>query len=144
MAPGIWFCDVCGDEIADPMKGLLVWKVGDNLVKSDFRVVHKGDCDRITDPNHEDYTIETQNLIGLDGQAWLFSLISYGPLKDGKSRGVADLDQWIDVFRRFQTPWYEQARKHFAFESIREQFSDANETLPYEQRYLEEIAKVEE
>jgi hypothetical protein len=36
-----------------------------------------------------------------------------------------DLHQFVELFRRIQTPYYEKARRHFKCAGVREEFSDA-------------------
>ncbi len=137
-----WICDWCGDDITNPMKALLLWSASEiGGLKSNFRIVHKGNrCD--VDQN--DHSTELSYVLGLDGQAYLFSLITDGPLRGGTVRGVESLDEWSDVFRRLQTPWYEEARPHFRDEEIQLRFSDANEMAPYSQGSLRDIAAGED
>lgn len=135
-----WICDSCNDAIVNPQKGLLIWRSDADNVKSDLRLVHKGACD----PKYEggfSASIEMHNLLGIDGQAHLFALVSYGALKDGQSPGVANMDNFVDVFRRLQTPYYEEARQNFHTEATAEEWGDANEVLPYTQRALRQIAE---
>jgi hypothetical protein len=133
-----WICDTCGDAIESAKKGDVVWYVNDESEKHGFKIVHKGpQCDL-------DRSMQSQELsalVGTEGQAHLLSWLSYGPIKSyGDSSRVASLDEYVDLFRRLQAPWYEEARPHFHSEAIQEQYSDSNEIGPYEPHSLKAIA----
>ncbi|OII35173.1 hypothetical protein BIU98_04425 [Curtobacterium sp. MMLR14_010] len=123
-----WICDECGDAIESPSKGLLVWDNGER--KSNFRIVHKGQCD----VDNSQATAELSEVTGPDGQVRLLAFLSYGPLMGPGSIPVrvADLDEWVDVFRRLQTPHYEEARILYKRPEVKEALDDANELFPYE------------
>lgn len=141
-----WACDHCGDQITDPNLGLVVWRDEDR-VAHDFRVVHKSVHGRHCDPGAESgFTSSTEisNFLGDLGQAKLLSFLSVGPviaLQDGYRRTrVADLDQFVDLFRRFQTPWYEEARSQWDAEHTQHWLADASETYPYTPAVLQRVA----
>jgi hypothetical protein len=48
---------------------------------------------------------------------------------------------FVDLFRRAQTPWYEEARTRFQDSRVLEWFGGNNEHAPYIPKTLEEIAK---
>lgn len=71
----------------------------------------------------------------------LLSWLSDGPLKGGNSRSqVVNLNEYVDLVRRVQTPYYEEARPRFDEEKIRDAYGDANECAPYRPDNLREIA----
>ncbi|PPI47039.1 hypothetical protein [Rathayibacter tritici] len=135
-----WICDTCGDNIADPEKGLVVWRVDDELRRSEFRIVHKGACD--DDHSSSIQTTGISELLGDIGQARLLSWLSYGPIKNyGNRLRINDLDSYVDLFRRLQTPWYEEARPHLGSRQVEETWGDANEFAPYDSHSLRRIAE---
>jgi hypothetical protein len=143
MKPSGWICDTCGDEIDNPAGGLLVWRYVDKSENparpaTDFHIVHKGRCDR----RELGGSHELSYVIGTEGQAWLLAFLTSGPLVGQPTSGVVELDEWVDVFRRLQTPWYEQARRNFQAEKVRAEYSDASEVLPYTPYSLEKIASM--
>jgi hypothetical protein len=73
----------------------------------------------------------------------LLSFLSLGTIKnnlgDKGNIKVKDLDEFIDFFRRLQTPFYEEARIKFGSEEILDRFSDASEVRPYQQDALQNI-----
>lgn len=81
------------------------------------------------------------SLVGAEGQQWLLSYLSTVPLiETSGARGVADLDRWVDIFRRLQTPLYEEARRRFGTEEARDHLDGANEIYPYLPGTLNRIA----
>jgi|GEM_PF-606685 len=134
-----WACDVCGRLIEQPNDGLLVWSTDDELVKSEFEIVHKGACDR----ERRKSSHGIGEVIGESGQAVLLAFLSNGPLLQQRSsdRRVADLDEWTHYFRRLQTPWYEEAHRLFRADGVQEWLDGANEVWPYEPHHLREIVR---
>lgn len=134
-----WICDTCGDVIEDVKNGLVVWDSDESLRKDGFKIVHKGkQCD--LDPRMQ--SLGLKDLVGQDGQAWLTSWLSYGPIKNhGNSDRILDMDAYVDLFRRLQTPWYEEARPYFQSETIQEVWGDSSEVIPYVSDSLRRIAE---
>lgn len=124
----VWFCDTCDKPIEDATKGNLIWLVGASLEKTDFQIVHKGACDR----NRDASSWELGHTLGLEGQAFLLSFLSDGALRQERGRRtVSDMDAFIDLYRRLQTPGYEEARRYFDEPEVREHYSDSHEFAPY-------------
>lgn len=144
-APSEWYCDTCGDKIVDPTTSLVVWRLDDMGRGYDYRVVHKSIGGRECDPGNEAgflHSLEISNFLGAEGVAHLLSYLSQGPILGGEnSLRVGKMEQFVDLFRRMQTPYYEEARRHFACEEVTDQWSDANEVLPYVPESLNRIAK---
>ncbi len=136
-----WYCDVCGEVIDDVKKGYVIWKSNEHGKSHAFKIIHQTKCDQ------RDHSLSAalRDFVGDDGMTKLLSHLSLGPIKrrlDQTSRcDVADFDEFVDFFRRVQTPFYEEARRHFGNENLIHEFSDANEVLPYMQSELEKIAK---
>lgn len=105
-----------------------------------FKVIHKARCDK------DDHISSSAlgDFLGNDGAAYLLSFLSVGPLKKRKDMpeycGVRSVDEFVDLFRRLQTPYYEQARANFKDPDVHEDFSDANEYYPYVPDVLKRIA----
>jgi hypothetical protein len=143
--PDSWVCDSCGDLITDPPTSLLVWRRDADGKRVDFKIVHKSIDGRTCDPgDRAGYrnSVELHNLLGPEGQAHLLSMVSAGPFHGpGETPpDIADFDQWVDVFRRLQTPWYEEARSRFDDDDVQAAFAGSNETQPYRPESLEAIA----
>lgn len=86
---------------------------------------------------------EIDAFLGEDGQAALLSKISVGPIlndRGSSSRQVRDLDEFVHLFRRLQTPYYEEARRHFRCPGVLERLYDTNEFYPYQPKVLRHIA----
>lgn len=84
-------------------------------------------------------------MIGHDGQAWLLAMLSAGPLRGEEPRDYFPVypDQFVDLFRRLQTPGYEEARQRFGLASVLEAYADANEVQPYTPSELRRIAELD-
>lgn len=118
-----WTCDTCGDQITDPDEGLVTWPssgpIGDR-----FRVVHKSTDGRACDPRAGTACAELSSFLGPDGQERLLWFLSAGPLTrtDPGAEAVGsrtDLDGFVDLFRRLQRAWYEEARSKFDHGNVR-------------------------
>lgn len=131
----IWYCDVCGQPINDVSRGYLIWKSDENHRDHGFKIIHQRDCDR------RDHGLSgaLRDYLGPDGLARLLAMVSLGPLKGSQGLGVANMDEWVDLVRRLHTPHYEEARRKFREEAVRDAMSDANETYPYVQDSLKNI-----
>jgi hypothetical protein len=134
-----WVCDTCADAIVDPHGALVTWTTdADNRARA-FRFVHKG---RACDTERSAFTWQLSDALGVDGQAWWFSLLTYGPMFDGQKAGVADMDEFVDAFRRAQLPGYEAARPYFRAEIVHDNYGDANEVAVYQRGALMDIAEL--
>lgn len=141
-----WTCDTCGTEIDDPHTGLLTWQEDAHHKAYDFRLVHKNIGAKTCDPGAASGYVSNVDLVhylGPVGQAALLSMLSIGPLAGPSELDprVKDFDSFVDVYRRLQTPWYEEARSRFTEENVQNLLSDANEYYPYMPEVLERIAK---
>lgn len=138
-----WTCDSCGQDILDPQRGLLIWREED-LRGYDYRLVHKNIDGRHCDPGSNEgfiSNVEIDHFLGPEGQAALLSMLSVGPMMHGDNQPrVKDFDAFVDIFRRLQVPWYEEAREHFDDELTQHYLGDANEIYPYIPDVLERIA----
>ena len=143
-----WSCDVCGEDITDATRGLVVWRRGNNLSHYGFKVVHKSIDGRGCDPGASaGYTasLDISAFLGDVGLARLLAFLSPGPLikdREGEPFSRAqDLDEYVDLFRRFQTPWYEEARGRWSDSETQQKLADANEIYPYTPDVLVRVAR---
>lgn len=136
-----WWCDVCGEEIPDVSNGYVIWKTDDDLRRYDFKIIHKVKCDL---PDHH-ASAALEDFLGDHGVAYLLSFLSVGLVfeePDAESPAqIRSISEFVDLFRRVQTPFYEEARIHFADPEVQEQLSDYNEYAPYLPETLERIAR---
>lgn len=139
-----WTCDTCGQQV-EPTLGTVVARYTDDEVRlpTGFRIVHKNigglQCDPGSAAGYR-FNLDLHTLTGPEGAAKLLAYLSPGPLRGGGGPVVADVDEFVDLFRRLQTPFYEQARERFTEERVRRAYADANEHLPYMPGELEQIA----
>ncbi|KOX14987.1 hypothetical protein ADK66_03025 [Micromonospora sp. NRRL B-16802] len=129
-----WQCDRCPDLITDPDMALVVWR-SENQKREGFLIVHKSvdgrDCDPGSPAGYRE-SLELSNFLGGTGASMMLSWLSMGPVRGvPDTNRVADLDEFVDLFRRVQVPWYEQARSRFQEEETQHWLSDANEYYPY-------------
>jgi hypothetical protein len=151
-----WLCDTCHEPItAEPNDGMVVWKTRRSGPEEEdgneyygFMIVHKtissDPAPRRCDPgDREGYlgSLDLPKFLGPEGLAMLLSWLSPGPVKGYDYCRVASLDEFTDLVRRVQTPWYEQARPHFGDELTQHWLGDANEYYPYLPETLRRIAE---
>lgn len=143
-----WNCDTCNKLITDPELGLVVWREDDQHKAHGFTVVHKNlhQDDRIgCDPGDTaGYTnsLEIDAFIGDDGRARLLSYLHRGPLFEGTSESlISDHADYVDLFHRMQTPWYEEARPYFNSDHARELAAATGPTTLNSPKTLREIVE---
>ncbi len=139
-----WNCDTCHGPIDVVGMGLVTWRDSPQG-RHDFRIVHKVSCD----PGKEHGFIGSLDLpflLGVDGLVAITSLASLGPLHAGpggtpRADGIANIDEFVDLLRRLQLPYYEQARPFFADQQDRLLDDGMNETFAYLPSTLQRIAE---
>ncbi|MEI7590624.1 MAG: hypothetical protein WCJ49_04870 [Deltaproteobacteria bacterium] len=135
------YCDVCGKPIEDTKNGYVIWKTTKELKSYDFKIIHQTKCDLKDHPASTALT----DFLGEDGLAYLLAKLSIGPIKKQIGQGMhceaADINEFVDFMRRVQTPFYEEARRHFGKHELLEDYSDSDEVYPYQPEQLEKIAK---
>lgn len=134
-----WFCDKCGEVIEKIDAGHVIWKRDDDQREYAFRIVHR-DCD---DHAHFRFWEPLKDFLGPDGSSYLLSFVSLGPFLTwpgfASTPGPANNDQFVDLFRRVQLPYYEEARKYFSHEEMAERMAGENEISPYRVESLREL-----
>ena len=92
----------------------MTWRE-DDFRGFDFKIVHKNmdgyECDTGAKAGFTS-SVDIEHYLGSVGQAALLAHLSLGPMA-GRSDmwpRVKDFDGFVDVFRRLQTPGYEEAR----------------------------------
>ncbi|MCQ5129121.1 hypothetical protein NE562_05570 [Butyricicoccus faecihominis] len=113
-----WTCDVCGKIIDNSEDAYVVWGTDESDKIDKMRIVHKN-------YRHEDGTLTGCDLdqktfnrslpisafLGGAGIAQLLSLIDPGEMHTSECRdNIADMRMFVEMFRRFQIPYYEEAR----------------------------------
>ncbi len=142
----VWKCDTCGDDV-HPKDAIVIWK-NVNRRRYDFRIVHqdKGHLRYGCDPGHDNGFRQFDHLsrfLGADGLSYALSLLSPGPVMGGTAVLVDDFNGFVDLVRRTQTPWYEEARLHWQTEQTQDWLDDASESYPYRPDVLKRIAQQE-
>jgi hypothetical protein len=138
-AVGPWICDSCGEEISRAEDGYVIWKTSDQGA-TDFKIIHAGKCD----DREYSSSMALDTYIGVGGLTHLMTFLSVGPVLlngdlSGNSGRVASTDEFVDFVRRVQVPGYEQARRRYLDQDVREKLSDANEWYPYTDNVIQRI-----
>lgn len=135
-----WICDFCQDMV-DESNGYVIWNDDSDLLAHDFRIIHKVKCDDKSFFNSS----PIDSFLGEDGKSRLLSFLSLGivKIKLGSSGVVRikDMDEFVDFFRRLQTPYYEEARIKLEDHEILTDFNDTNEIYPYQIDVLRRIVE---
>lgn len=126
-----WYCDVCDGRIDDVAKAYVIWRTTEQMEGYDFKIIHKSKCDRKDHPA----SAALDDFLDTKGAAYLLSFLSLGPVKGliGQQPhcSVKNTDEFVDFFRRVQTPYYEEARRLFRDSRYLEENYDNNEVGPY-------------
>ena len=134
-----WFCDNCGEVIENVDVGHVVWKRDQDLREYDFKIIHRK-CD---ESNQFPCWDSLKDFLGPDGLSHLLSFLSLGPFlsRPGVSStlGLANNDQFVDLVRRVQLPYYEEARQYFLREGMTDRMAGENEMSPYRVESLREL-----
>ena len=139
-APTVWTCDACGDDITDPSQAWVLFRRDADGKDFDFHIVHHNDYGKRCDPPAMPASIQLSELLGPAGLSELLSFLSPGPINGGSRVTVADMNEFVDLVRRIQVPWYEQARKFWNAPQTREWFDAGDTYAPYLPENLERIA----
>ncbi len=110
-----WKCDACGRVIEDPEVGWVEWVGGSTrgTKAHGFRIVHNSSrCQYPSSSRVHD--IHLTHLLGPDGLDRLLAMLTPGWHTGSREEGVTHLDEWAEVVRRLQIPYYEEARQHWS------------------------------
>ena len=133
-----WSCDACAGVIDGPTKGNVLARRGEGGLLRDWQIRHKT-CDRDTPTGYE-YSQEIGRLLGDDGLSRLLLHLSHGDSEGEILHQVGDVDEFVDLIRRLQTPFYEEARPHFDEERVQAWLREAGEPIAYLPSTLKHIA----
>lgn len=136
-----WYCDMCGELILSPSDGMVTARF-DGKLYHNFRIVHCGRCTG----RRFNCSCSLKEFLGRDGLSFALSKLSPGILLTQRGdRGgieVANIDAYVDLIRRLQTPHYEGARRNWRDDpDLTAVLHDANEHTPYTQRVLRRDAE---
>ena len=142
-----WVCDVCGRIIETPEDGYVVWgKNHDGLIDK-IRILHKNNhvngerigCDL---DRRFSFSLPLESFLGDEGKVRFLSLIDPGPdfIQDYRNH-IADIRLFLEIFRRLQIPYYEEARLYWDMAQADGFFDGANEVLTYMPRTLQRIVE---
>ncbi len=133
-------CDVCGQIIARPEVGWVEWLAGPThgTKAHGFRIVHNSNrCQYPSSGRVHD--IHLTHLLGPDGLATLLALVSPGGRSGNREDGVESLEEWGELVRRLQIPYYEEARQYWSDAEADGYFTGKGKHAPYRQVTLRDI-----
>ena len=134
-----WYCDVCREPIEDTESGYVIWQANKQSQYYSFKIIHKTKCDQ----TNYNCSMALNDYTGEEGLARLLAELSSGSIIDGWScHVVAFLDEYVELFRRVQTPYYEEARRYFREEMVRERLSGENPVSAYLPETLRQIIDI--
>ncbi len=133
-------CDACGQIIARPEVGWVEWLAGPTrgTKAHGFRIVHNSNrCQYPSSGRVHD--IHLTHLLGPDGLAELLALVSPGGRTGNREDGVESLEEWSELVRRLQVPYYEEARQYWADAEADGYFTGTGKHAPYSHATLQDI-----
>lgn len=141
-----WVCDVCGRIIESPEEGYVIWNENDDGMIDKIRIVHKNalkngkqeGCDK--DLKNYPRSSSLVSFLGDEGKVLFLSLVDPGPnfIKEYK-KSISDIRLFLEVFRRLQLPYYEEARLYWNKARDAGFFADVNEVSLYLPKTLKYI-----
>lgn len=142
-----WVCDVCGRTIETPEDGYVVWGANHDGLIDKIRILHKNNhvngkrtgCDL---DRRFSMSLPLECFLGEEGKACFLSLIDPGPnfVRDYRNR-IADVRLFLEIFRRLQIPYYEEARLYWNKARADGFFDGANEVWTYLPQTLQRIVE---
>jgi hypothetical protein len=133
-----WICDTCGEPVGI-QSGWLEWldgrdwRTGAKRGPHSFHIVHNRKRCFQNDGRDECSDNHLQYFLGPSGLAYLLSIID-PEIGDGPP---ADMAEYLEVFRRLQIPFYEEARPRLV-EETRAEGRCYSMTTP---EYCEQVAR---
>lgn len=142
-----WVCDVCGEVIEKPEDGYVVWSRDIDGKLDRIRIVHKnrivGDervgCDR---DRSFLLSMALPSFLGAKGIVMLLSLVDPGPnfTREYEDR-IANKRLFLEIVRRLQIPYYEEARLYWNKAMADGFFDGANELWAYDPENLQALVE---
>ena len=120
-----WVCDFCGDIIETPEKGYVLQNRNDE--NSDYKIVHHAGC--VDKKMYADIpcSLSLDKFVGVDGLVRLISMIDLGFYHMPEYRlEIKNMREFIELFRRVQIPYYEEARLYWSDAINDDYFSERN------------------
>lgn len=132
-----WICDVCGKVIESPSEGYVVWGENEDGMVDKFRIIHQNrhidgkivgcDCDR-----KYNLSMPLESFLGDEGKVQFLSIVDPGPEFTSEYRDqIANKRLFLEVVRRLQIPYYEEARIYWNRARADGFFCGANEVWTY-------------
>lgn len=130
-------CDACGQIIGSPDAGWVEWLAGPTrgTKAHGFRIVHNiNRCQYPSSTRVHDMSLS--RLLGPDGLALLLALVAPGGRTGNREDGVEGLEEWCELVRRLQIPYFEEARQYWSDAEADDFFIASDKRTPYSQAML--------
>jgi len=143
-----WYCDTCGEVIEKADDGWVEW-VWKDRTNSGFRIVHHVGAlpdGRTCQRNRRTEGLADRGLkdfLGSYGQSLLLCMLDDGEIADPKhTRPLSvDIREWLILFRRLNTPYYEEARLYMSKAKSDGYYNDWNQAAVFKDESLLELIK---
>lgn len=144
-----WKCDFCGGLIESPKDAWIEWYDDENHKAQGFKIVHY-DMASPNYPNNNCYhynnharrrDLPLNGFLGQSGMLHLLPFLDPGPwhMPDYTGPEVFNVREFVELFRRLQTPYYEEARLYWSDARADGIFSSENEVSIYGKPLLKHI-----
>ncbi|HEX8983421.1 MAG TPA: hypothetical protein VF792_11655 [Ktedonobacterales bacterium] len=135
-------CDACGQIIGSPDAGWVEWLAGPTrgTKAHGFRIVHNNNrCQYPSSTRVHDMSLS--RLLGPDGLALLLALVAPGGRTGNREDGVESLEEWCELVRRLQIPYFEEARQYWSDAEADDYFTASDIRAPYSQAMLTAVLR---
>jgi hypothetical protein len=143
-----WICDTCGQVIEKPADGYVIFDRNNKFQYQKFQIVHhlpesplKDNPNGCYDPNLK-LSMPLETFLGDAGKAYLLTMLDVGKyIQEEYRQQVSSIREWVELFRRVQLPYYEEARLYWDRAYADGFFVGANEYWPYMPENLKLLIK---
>ena len=147
-----WICDYCGKVISTPEDGSLEWLDDQQHRAHGFKIIHRlpasprklareeGCCHYRKHPDESKCGLKTY--LGTNGLVHLLAFLDVAS-DDAENKGpwVRNMREFVELFRRVQLPYYEEARLYWSDAEADDLFDGANQVSPYLEPALKDIVE---
>jgi hypothetical protein len=147
-----WRCDTCGGMIDGMEAGNVEWlseRMGSRLIARGFHIVHHGSASPFNGPANcyqHQYAagrldLPLEDFVGINGIVQLLSFLDIGAFHEPDFRGhaIGDMREFVELFRRVQVPYYEEARKYLPLAASERALGDPNSIYAYIPETLQHV-----
>jgi hypothetical protein len=140
-----WVCDTCHEIIERPEDGHVQFHQDGNKLYDDFIIVHHKPESPLGNQNGcyiYNLNVQLNHCLGDNGKAYLLSLLDPGEYFTKPFQPMtSNVRAWVELFRRLQIPYYEEARQYWNQAMEDGFFGGFNESCMYEPETLKQLIK---